>query len=43
MMSWPAHAENVAIVAALCFLVWVTGSAWWALLLLLINYPKGSA
>jgi hypothetical protein len=30
--------ENIALLAAMCFLVWLTGSGWWALMLLLANY-----
>ena len=39
-MSDGAHAENIAILAAMVLLVWLTDSAWWALLLLCLNYPK---
>lgn len=39
MKSNPAwlYIENIAILAAICFLVWLTGSGWWALLLLACN------
>ena len=30
--------ENIAILVAVCFLVWATGSGWWALLILGMNY-----
>jgi len=29
--------ENIAILVAICFLVWLTGSAWWVLLVFLMN------
>jgi hypothetical protein len=32
--------ENVALLGAMCFLVWLTGSYWWVLLLLFTNLPK---
>ncbi len=35
-----AIVENVALLTAICFLVWLTGSGWWALLLLLSNYTR---
>jgi hypothetical protein len=35
--KWPII-ENIAILAAVCFLVWATGSGWWALLMLGMNY-----
>ena len=38
-LGW-AVLENVAILAAICFLVWLTESAWWALLVLGMNNFK---
>ena len=35
-LGW-AVLENIAILAAICFLVWLTESAWWALLLFFMN------
>jgi hypothetical protein len=32
--------ENIALFATMCFLIWLTSSSWWALLLLLMNYRK---
>ncbi len=32
--------ENIAILAAVCFLVWQTDSAWWVLLCGFMNYIK---
>lgn len=29
--------ENIVILAVICFLVWLTGSAWWVLLVFLMN------
>ena len=29
--------ENIVILVVICFLVWLTGSAWWALLVFLMN------
>ena len=29
--------ENIVILVVICFLVWMTGSAWWALLVFLMN------
>ena len=29
--------ENIAILAAICFLVWLTNSYWWVLLVLFMN------
>lgn len=29
--------ENIAILAAICFLVWLTESGWWALLAMFMN------
>ena len=29
--------ENCVILVAICFLVWLTGSAWWVLLVFLMN------
>ena len=42
MSKWAAL-ENIAILAAICFLVWVTGSGWWALLMLFCNTPKSQS
>lgn len=39
MNRW-AYAENIAIVAAMVFLVWLTGSGWWGLLMLWLNYQR---
>lgn len=39
-MNQLAYIENIAILAAVCFLVWATDSGWWALLMLWVNYPK---
>ena len=36
-----AFLENIALLAAICFLVWATGSSWWALMLVFLNYRKG--
>lgn len=36
-IGW-AVLENIVIVAAICFLVWLTGSAWWALLAVFLNH-----
>ena len=42
MTDWGwAVVENIALLAAMCFLVWLTGSGWWVLLLLFANVPKG--
>ena len=39
MSAWGwAIVENIALLAAMCFLVWHTDSAWWALLLIFLNY-----
>jgi hypothetical protein len=32
--------ENIAVLIAVCFLVWATGSGWWWLLLLFMNTTK---
>ena len=32
--------ENIAILAAICLLVWLTGSGWWALLTLFMNIRR---
>ena len=29
--------ENIVILVAICFLVWLTGSVWWVLLVFLMN------
>ena len=29
--------ENIVILVVICFLVWLTGSAWWVLLVFLMN------
>jgi len=29
--------ENIVILVVICFLVWLTGSAWWVLLIFLMN------
>ena len=29
--------ENIVILVVICFLVWMTGSVWWALLVFLMN------
>ena len=29
--------ENIVILVAICFLVWLTSSAWWVLLVFLMN------
>ena len=29
--------ENIAILGAICFLVWLTESAWWVLLAMFMN------
>ena len=29
--------ENIVILAVICFLVWLTGSAWWVLLVFLMK------
>lgn len=29
--------ENCVILVAICFLVWLTGSVWWVLLIFLMN------
>ena len=34
--------ENIALLVAMCFLVWLTGSGWWALMLLWANYRKNT-
>lgn len=39
MSKW-AHLENIAILAAMCFLVWLTGSPLWCLLSFLFNFPR---
>ena len=40
MSDWAwAVVENIAVLVAICFLVWLTGSGWWALLVLFINTP----
>ena len=36
MTAWP-FIENIALLAAICLLVWLTDSAWWALLLVFMN------
>jgi len=36
--SW-AVLDNIAVLAAMCFLIWLTDIYWWALLLLFIKYP----
>lgn len=41
-IGW-AVLENIAILAAICFLVWFTESAWWALLVLGMNNIKYSS
>ncbi len=36
--------ENIAILASVCFLVWLTGSGWWVLMAMFMNmrtYKKG--
>ena len=38
-LGW-AVLENIAILAAICFLVWLTESAWWALLVIGMNTFK---
>lgn len=38
-IGW-AVMENIALLAALCFLVWFTDSWWWALILLFMNSIK---
>lgn len=43
MMPWAAVCENIAIISAICILVWLTGSGWWALMLLLINIRRGES
>lgn len=32
--------ENVVTISAMCFLVWLTDSGWWALLMLNCYSPK---
>jgi len=32
--------ENISILAAICFLVWLTDSYWWALLVLFMNSTR---
>jgi len=39
MTKW-AFIENICILAAVCFLVWLTGSGCWVLLTLMANSPK---
>ena len=34
--AW-AVIENIAILCAACFLIWLTGSGWWILLCVLCN------
>lgn len=36
-MKWPAVIENIVLILAMCFLVWLTGSGWWCLMLLGCN------
>ncbi len=38
-VAW-AVLENIAILSAICFLVWLTSSGWWVLLVLLCNRFK---
>jgi hypothetical protein len=35
-LGW-AVLENIALLAASCFLIWLTGSGWWVLLLMFMN------
>lgn len=37
MDKW-AYIENIAVLAAVCFLVWATKNGWWCLLLAWVNY-----
>ena len=39
MNAW-AHIENIALLAVMALLVWLTDSGWWALLLVFANYPR---
>lgn len=40
MTDWGwAVVENIALLAAMCFLVWFTDSVWWVLLLMFANVP----
>ena len=32
--------ENIAILAAICFLVWASESAWWGVLVLFMNTTR---
>lgn len=34
--------ENIALLAAMCFLVWATGNGWWCLLALFLNTRMGN-
>lgn len=42
MTKW-AFIENIAIFAAICFLVWLTKSGWWALMLFFCNHPSSTS
>lgn len=42
MSKW-AHLENVATLAAIVILVWLTKSVWWALLACNLNSPGNRA
>jgi hypothetical protein len=41
-MTPGAAAHNIAVLFAICFLVWWTNDVWWALLLFLIVTPTQS-
>lgn len=41
MSDWGwAVLENIALLAAMCFLIWATNAYWWVLMLVFMNYPS---